>query len=312
MKGIILAGGHGTRLYPATLASSKQLLPVYDKPLIYYPLSVLMLAGIRDVLIIATPQHLPIYQNIFKDGSQLGMRFTYKVQEQPRGLADAFVVGEGFIAKDPVALVLGDNIFYGQGLSKLVSDAAQLDQGARVFAYHVSDPERFGVVDFNEDGKATSIEEKPEKPKSNYAVTGLYFYDNQVVDIAKKLRPSDRGEIEISDINKAYLDKQQLNVSVLRRGYSWFDCGTHDSMLEASTFVHMIERQQGHKIACLEEIAYLKGWIDKTQLVKLAEPLAKSGYGQYILKLLDEGDLMQPRWIELQSLGDERGWSRCC
>jgi glucose-1-phosphate thymidylyltransferase len=289
MKGIILAGGHGTRLYPMTLTASKQMLPVYDKPLIYYPLSTLMLAGIREVLIIATSEHVSAYRKMFGDGEQLGMRFEYAVQTEPRGLADAFIVGAEFIGDDKVALVLGDNIYYGRGLTDVLLNGARHEQGACVFAYHVADPERFGVVEFDENKKAVSIVEKPTQPRSNYAVTGLYFYDNQVVELARGLEPSARGEIEISDLNQRYLDQGRLHVMVLERGFTWFDCGTQDSMLEASYFVQTIERQQGYKIACLEEIAYLRGLITKEQLIALVKPLSKSGYGQYILNLLDTG-----------------------
>jgi len=289
MKGIILAGGSGTRLYPLTKVVSKQLLPVYDKPMIYYPLSVLMLAGIKDILIISTPEDIARFEQILGDGSDLGMNFTYKIQPHPGGLAQAFILGDDFIGDDNVALVLGDNIFYGHGLTDLLRKAAARETGATVFGYYVNDPERFGVVEFDDDGKAVSIEEKPEIPKSNYAVTGLYFYDNRVVNIAKSIQPSPRGELEITDINKAYLDMGELSVELLGRGYAWLDTGTHASLLEASQFIETVEKRQSLKIACLEEIAYKMGYISKEKLVELAEPLKKNQYGQYLLKIASQG-----------------------
>lgn len=290
MKGIILAGGSGTRLYPLTMVTSKQLLPVYDKPMIYYPLSVLMNAGIRDILIISTPQDLPRFQELLRDGSQFGVRLSYKEQPSPDGLAQAFIIGEEFIGDDSVAMVLGDNIFAGHGLKKRLKAAienAESGRGATVFGYYVDDPERFGIVEFDKNGKAVSIEEKPARPKSNYCVTGLYFYDNRVVKYAKNLKPSARGELEITDLNRIYLEENQLNVELLGQGFTWLDTGTHESLVEATNFVKTIEQHQHRKIACLEEIAYLNGWISKEEVLKVYELLKKNQYGQYLKDVLD-------------------------
>ncbi len=285
MKGIILAGGSGTRLYPLTLAVSKQMLPIYDKPMIYYPLSILMLAGIRDILIISTERDLPRFEELFGTGEQLGLRMTYAVQDKPRGLADAFIVGKEFIGSDRVALILGDNIFYGQSFSKLLKSVAAREEGATIFGYYVRDPREYGVVEFDSNGMAVSIEEKPEKPKSNYAVPGLYFYDNDVIKIAENVKPSARGEIEITSINNAYLEMGKLHVETLGRGFAWLDTGSHDNLLEASDFVSAMQRRQGLYVSCIEEIAFRSGFIDKEQLLKLAEPLLKTAYGVYLTEV---------------------------
>lgn len=283
MKGIILAGGSGTRLYPLTKAISKQMMPVYDKPMIYYPLSILMLAGIREILIISTPRDLPMFENLFGTGEQLGLKLSYAIQTEPRGLADAFLVGETFIGTDSVALILGDNIFYGQSFSKTLREAAAREKGATIFGYYVRDPREYGVVEFDEKGMALTIEEKPEKPRSNYAVPGLYFYDNDVVEIAKNVKPSARGEIEITSVNNAYLKRGDLHVETLGRGFAWLDTGNHDMLLDAADFVAAVQKRQGMYISCIEEIAYRRGFIDKNQLVSLAQPLLKTEYGQYLL-----------------------------
>lgn len=287
-KGIILAGGSGRRLYPVTQSISKQLLPVYDKPMIYYPLSTLMLAGIQDILIISTPNDTPLFESLLGDGSQWGLNISYKVQPSPDGLAQAFILGETFIGNDLSALVLGDNIFYGHDFNELLLNAMKLDDSATVFAYHVNDPERYGVAEFNKNNKVLSLEEKPKNPKSKYAVTGLYFYDNNVVSMAKSLKPSARGELEITDLNRLYLEKDKLNVEIMGRGYAWLDTGTHDSLLEASQFIATLEKRQGLKVSCPEEISYRRGWISASQLEKLAAPLSKNTYGQYLQRILKE------------------------
>lgn len=288
MKGIVLAGGSGTRLYPITKSISKQIIPVYDKPMIYYPISVLMLAGIREILIISTPQDIHLYENLLGDGTSLGVKFTYAIQPSPDGLAQAFIIGDEFIGNDSVCMVLGDNIFYGYNFSKQLKEAATLEDGAVVFGYYVNDPERYGVAEFDTNGKVLSLEEKPAIPKSNYAVTGLYFYSNDVIQKAKGLKPSARGELEITDLNKLYLQEERLKVQLLGRGMAWLDTGTHDSLLEASNFIATIENRQGLKVACLEEIAFNNGFINKDQLLKLAEPLKKNYYGQYLLKITSQ------------------------
>ena len=288
MKGIILAGGSGTRLHPLTKAISKQIMPIYDKPMIYYPLSVLMLAGIREVLIISTPRDLLVFQELLKDGSELGMKFEYKIQEQPNGLAEAFIIGEDFIGDDSIALVLGDNIFFGQGFSPVVKKAANLENGAEIFGYLVQDPRAYGVVEFDENNNVLSLEEKPEIPKSKFAVPGLYFYDNSVVEKAKNLKPSKRGELEITDLNRIYMEEKNLKVNLLGRGFAWLDTGTHASLLEASNFIATIQNRQGHYVACIEEIAYRNRWIDKNQLLELAKPLMKTEYGQYLVDISEE------------------------
>jgi glucose-1-phosphate thymidylyltransferase len=291
MKGIILAGGSGTRLYPLTQVVSKQLMPIYDKPMIYYPLSTLMLAGIREILIISTPEHLPLFQKLLKDGSQWGLEFSYVEQPRPEGLAQAFILGKDFIANEPVCLVLGDNLFYGHGLVDVLVRASQLKEGAIIFGYRVSEPKQYGVVEFNEAGQVVSLEEKPAVPKSNYAVPGIYFYDSQVAELAAQIKPSARNELEITDLSKVYLQRGQLRVELLGRGYAWLDTGTHESLHQAASFIQTMEQRQGFKIACIEEIAYRQGYIDAAQLDRLAQPLAKNGYGQYLLDILKSDSL---------------------
>ncbi|KPL17354.1 MAG: glucose-1-phosphate thymidylyltransferase [Bacteroides sp. SM23_62] len=288
MKGIILAGGAGTRLYPLTKSISKQIIPVYDKPMIYYPLSVLMLAGIREILIISTPEDLHLYEDLLGDGQQLGLNLNYEIQPSPDGLAQAFIIGEKFIGSDPVCMILGDNIFYGHGFGKVLLDTSKLKDGAVVFGYYVTDPERYGVVQFDAEGKALTIEEKPRQPKSNYAVTGLYFYSNDVIDKAKSLKPSARGELEITDLNRLYLEEKRLKVRIMGRGMAWLDTGTHESLLQASNYIYTIEERQGLKVSCIEEIAFKRGYIDRKQLVRLAEPLLKNQYGQYLMNIAEE------------------------
>jgi glucose-1-phosphate thymidylyltransferase len=288
MKGIILAGGAGTRLYPLTKSISKQIIPVYDKPMIYYPLSVLMLAGIREILIISTPEDLHLYEDLLGDGQQLGLNLSYEIQPSPDGLAQAFIIGEKFIGSDPVCMILGDNIFYGHGFGKVLLDTSKLKDGAVVFGYYVTDPERYGVVEFDAEGKALTIEEKPRQPKSNYAVTGLYFYSNDVIDKAKSLKPSARGELEITDLNRLYLEEKRLKVRIMGRGIAWLDTGTHESLLQASNYIYTIEERQGLKVSCIEEIAFKRGYIDRKQLVRLAEPLLKNQYGQYLMNIAEE------------------------
>jgi glucose-1-phosphate thymidylyltransferase len=293
MKGIILAGGSGSRLFPITRGVSKQLLPVYDKPMIYYPLSVLMLAGIREILVISTPEDLPIFKRILKDGTQLGLNFSFKEQPRPEGLAQAFIIGEEFIGSDTVSLILGDNIFYGPSLSRILQNAVKLEQGGIIFGYLVKDPERYGVVDFDSEGNVIAIEEKPKKPKSNYAVPGLYFYDNKVIEIAKSLKPSERGELEITDVNLAYLSQKKLKVELLGRGYAWLDTGTHEALQQAASYVQAIQERQGLKIACVEELAYRMGYITKDQLANLAEDMMQNEYGQYLLEIADDDENRQ-------------------
>lgn len=288
MKGIILAGGSGTRLYPLTKSVSKQMLPIYDKPMIYYPLSVLMFAGIKDILIISTPQDMTMFQNLLGDGQEIGLSLQYAIQQNPNGLAEAFIIGEEFIGEDSVALILGDNIFFGQGFPAILQKIAKRDKGSTVFGYRVKDPERFGVIEFDSEQRVISIEEKPQKPKSNFAATGLYFYDNDVIEIAKSIKPSNRGELEITDINKIYLQREKLQVELLGRGFAWLDTGTHESLLEASVFIETVEKRQGFKVACLEEIAYRMGYISKDRLIALAQPLLKNEYGQYLLDIAEE------------------------
>jgi len=288
MKGIILAGGSGTRLYPLTKTISKQIIPVYDKPMIYYPLSVLMLAGMQEILIISTPQDIHLYEDLLGDGSQLGLALTYAIQPSPDGLAQAFLIGEKFVGNDTACLILGDNIFYGHGFGKVLMDTSAIEDGAVVFGYYVTDPQRYGVVEFDSGGKVLSIEEKPDNPKSNYAVTGLYFYSNDVIEKAKSLKPSARGELEITDLNRIYLREERLKVRIMGRGMAWLDTGTHDSLLQASNYIHTIEERQGLKVSCIEEIAFKRGYIDKTQLIALAQPLLKNQYGQYLMKIAEE------------------------